>query len=81
MEMPSDTLIVLNTTPLPPAASADFAASFANPSMCILHGVTMLQVDADLWFPEIVFGEADGTKHCPARCVFIAVDDDAGVAA
>ena len=46
MEIPSETVIVLNTTPLPPAASADCAASCASPSMCMLQGVTMLQVDA-----------------------------------
>ena len=46
MEMPSDTVIVLNSRLLPPAASAPCAASPASSSMCILHGVTMLQVDA-----------------------------------
>ena len=46
IEMPSDTVIVLNKTPFAPAASAPWAASRARPSMCMLHGVTMLQVDA-----------------------------------
>ncbi len=45
-EMPSETVIVLNTTLFAPAASAPAAASRASASMCMLHGVSMLQVDA-----------------------------------
>ncbi len=44
--MPSDTVIVLNRTALPPAAFAPAAASSASSSMCMLQGVTMLHVDA-----------------------------------
>src|SRR5665213_1225402 len=46
MLIPSDTVIVPKMTALPPAASAAAAASRASSSMCMLHGVTMLQVDA-----------------------------------
>ena len=45
-EIPSETVIVLNTMLFAPAASAPAAASRASASMCILHGVSMLQVDA-----------------------------------
>ena len=46
IEMPSETVIVLNTTALAPAASAPSAARDASRSMCMLHGVTRLQVEA-----------------------------------
>ena len=46
IEMPSETLIVLKTTPLAPASSAALAASSASPPMCMLQGVTMLHVEA-----------------------------------
>ena len=44
MLMPSDTVMVLNNTPLPPAASTPLMASAAKSLMCMLQGVTMLQV-------------------------------------
>jgi len=46
IEMPSDMVMVLNTTALPPPALAPSAAFSASWSMCILQGVTMLQVEA-----------------------------------
>jgi len=46
IDMPSEIVMVLKITPLPPAASAPAAAFSANLLICILHGVTMLQVDA-----------------------------------
>ena len=46
IEMPSDTVMVLNSTALPPAASTPAAASRASWSMCMLQGVTLAQVDA-----------------------------------
>src|SRR5215471_18794820 len=46
MEMPSETVMVLNRTLLPPAASAPAAASRASSAMCMLQGVTFAQVDA-----------------------------------
>src|SRR6476659_2349627 len=46
MEMPSDTVMVLKTMALPPASLAPASASRASWSRCILHGVTMLQLDA-----------------------------------
>ena len=46
MLIPSETVMVLNSTLLPPASSAPMAAASASSLMCMLHGVTMLQVDA-----------------------------------
>src|SRR5882757_1268743 len=44
--MPSDTVMVLNRTLLPPLASAPAAASRASSAMCMLQGVTLAQVEA-----------------------------------
>src|SRR5581483_8332681 len=44
--MPSETVMVLNMMDLPPALSTPRPASIASLSMCILHGVTMLHVEA-----------------------------------
>ena len=46
MEMPSEIVMVLKMTALPPASLAPSAASRANSSMCMLQGVTWLQVEA-----------------------------------
>ena len=46
IEMPSEMVMVLKMMDLPPASSAPAAASRARRSMCMLHGVTMLQVEA-----------------------------------
>ncbi len=46
MEMPSDTVMVLNSTPLPPAASTPATASLASSLMCMLQGVRFAHVDA-----------------------------------
>ena len=46
IDIPSDTVMVLNITALEPALSAPFAAASASLSICILQGVTMLQVEA-----------------------------------
>ena len=46
IEMPSDMVIVLNTIDLPPALFAPASDSLANSSMCMLHGVTLLHVEA-----------------------------------
>ena len=46
MEIPSEIVIVPKMTLFPPARSAPAAASRARRSMCMLHGVTMLHVDA-----------------------------------
>src|SRR2546429_405607 len=46
MEIPSEMVMVLKTMALPPAALAPLSASSASLSMCILHGVTLLQVEA-----------------------------------
>ena len=82
-EMPSETVIVLNSTLLPPAASAPAPASRARTSMCMLHGVTMLQVDA---MPTCGFAKSSSLKPT-ARSIARAgafgatVDHDAGMAA
>ena len=46
IEIPSETVTVLNTTLFAPASSVPSAAARASSSMCILHGVTIDQVDA-----------------------------------
>ena len=46
MLMPSETVIVPKMMALPPAALAPASAATASLSMCMLHGVTMLQSDA-----------------------------------
>ena len=46
IEMPSEMVMVLNTTALPPFSLMPWATLTANWSMCMLHGVTMLQVEA-----------------------------------
>src|SRR3954470_8727989 len=46
IEMPSDTVMVLNSTPLPPAPSAPRTASPASSLMCTLQGVRFAQVEA-----------------------------------
>ncbi len=46
LEMPSDTVIVPKVVLLPPEESTAAAAALANLSMCILHGVRLLQVEA-----------------------------------
>ncbi len=46
IEMPSEMVMVLKMIALPPAASTPLAASRASLSMCMLHGVTLLQVEA-----------------------------------
>ncbi len=46
IEMPSETVIVSKMMALPPAALAPASASRASLSMCMLQGVTMLQVEA-----------------------------------
>jgi len=46
IEIPSEMVMVLKITAFPPAASAPPAASRASLSICMLHGVTMLHVEA-----------------------------------
>jgi hypothetical protein len=46
IEMPSEMVMVLKITPLPPAASTPLRDSIASLSMWTLHGVTSLQVEA-----------------------------------
>ena len=46
MEMPSEMVMVLKITPLAPPVFTPASAWRASWSMCILHGVTMLQVEA-----------------------------------
>src|SRR5215469_5586336 len=46
IEMPSETVMVLNSTLLPPAPSTPAHASRASSPICMLQGVTLPQVDA-----------------------------------
>ena len=46
IEMPSEIVMVLKTIALPPALFVPASATRANSSMCMLHGVTLLQVEA-----------------------------------
>ena len=46
IDIPSETVIVLNMTALDPTESAPRAADSASLSICILHGVTILHVEA-----------------------------------
>ena len=46
IEMPSDTVIVLKSTPLPPDTFTEFSTTSASLLICILHGVTFAPVDA-----------------------------------
>ena len=46
MEIPSDTVMVLKVMALAPARSAPAATRRASSSMCILHGVKLLHVEA-----------------------------------
>ena len=46
IEIPSETVMVLKITDFDPVLSAPSAAASAKILMCMLHGVTMLQVEA-----------------------------------
>ena len=46
IEIPSDMVIVLKLTALPPFESTVLVATFAKSLICILQGVTMLHVEA-----------------------------------
>ena len=46
IEIPSEMVMVLKITALPPAELMPFSVSSASLLMCILHGVTIDQVDA-----------------------------------
>ena len=46
IDIPSEIVIVLKMMDFPPFLSTDLADILANSSICILHGVTILQVDA-----------------------------------
>ena len=59
IEMPSEMVMVLKIMALPPAALAPASASRASWSMCMLHGVTMLQVEA---MPIIGLEKSSGLK-------------------
>jgi len=59
IEMPSDTVMVLKMIALPPASFAPFSDSSASWSMCMLHGVTMPQVEA---MPMMGLEKSSGLK-------------------
>ena len=83
IEMPSEMVMVLKMIALPPASFAPASASRASLSMCMLQGVTMLQVEAMpmMRLGKILGLEADGVKHGAARGAFGAIEDDAGMGA
>src|SRR5580693_2993850 len=59
MLMPSDTVMVPKMMDFPPAASAPAAVARASWSMCMLQGVTMLQVEA---MPTMGFAKSASPK-------------------
>src|SRR5882724_11152955 len=59
MLIPSETVIVPKMMALPPAALAPASASRASWSMCMLQGVTMLQVEA---IPTVGFLKSSSLK-------------------
>ena len=63
MEMPSDTVIVEKITGFAPCSSTPAAASRASSSICILHGVRLLQVEA---MPTCGFLKSPSAK--PTAC-------------
>ena len=65
IEMPSETVMVLNSTLLPPAASTPAQLSRASSSMCMLQGVRFAQVEAMpiCGLLEVRIAEADRAQH------------------
>ena len=59
IEIPSEIVIVLNTIALPPALFVPTSACLASSSICMLHGVTLLHVEAT---PIIGFLKSPGLK-------------------
>ena len=59
IEMPSEMVMVLKMIALPPASLAPPSASSASLSMCMLQGVTWLQVEA---MPMSGFRKSSGLK-------------------
>ena len=83
IEMPSDTVMVLNSTLLPPASSAPAAA--CSRELVDVHVAGREHApgrrDADLRLREVGVLESDGAQHRAAGACVEAVDDDARVAA
>jgi hypothetical protein len=46
IDIPSETVMVLNKTPLQPDSSIELSTTLASSFICILHGVTLDQVEA-----------------------------------
>ena len=78
IEMPSDTVMVPKMTAFPPAPFTPVDARAESVSMCMLHGVTSLQVGthADLRLAEVGAREADGVQHRAARRAGGTVEHD-----
>jgi len=69
MEMPSDTVMVLNRTPLPPAESARWTASRASSAICTVAGseVGPGGGNTDLRLAEISILETHSAQHTRVR--------------
>jgi hypothetical protein len=75
IEMPSEMVMVLNITALPSALLTPTAAASASLLMCILHGVTMLQVDATPICGFLKSSLLKPTACNMARCALHAVNN------
>ena len=62
IEMPSDTVIVLKSTPLPPELFIESSTISESLLICILHGVTFAPVDA---IPTKGFVKSSDVKPTP----------------
>ena len=69
IDIPSETVIVLNRTPLPPELSTEFSTTDASSLICILHGVTLAPVEA---IPTNGFVKSSEVKPTP-----LSIDLDA----
>ena len=81
--MPSDTVMVLKSTLLPPAASTPAAASRASSAMCMLQGVRLAQVEAmpTCGLAKSASVKSDGAQHAARRGLLETIDHQPRVAA
>ena len=83
MEMPSETVMVLKVTALPPAASAPGGRLARQLADVHVAGCQIApgRGDADLRLVEIGFAEADGAQHRARRRLLDAIDHQPRIAA